>query len=162
MILGNSEIKRLIEDKKLIEEHEEQNVQGAGVDFRARTFYRPSGDTKVHKESRTLPEISEISGDTVSIKPNELILVETMEKVNMPSDIAARILPRSTLCRCGVYLLTAFVDPGFSGRLTVGLKNMSNHSFELEKGARIMQVMFEKTEGDTVDYDGRYQGGKVV
>ncbi len=42
------------------------------------------------------------------------------------------------------------------------MKNESEHAFELEKGARIAQIVFEEVDGEATPYSGRYQGGKVA
>ena len=80
----------------------------------------------------------------------------------MPLDLVAFIFPRSTLFRCGVSLRTAVVDPGYRGRLTIGIKNETKHEFKLEKHARIAQIVFCLVKGKTGKYEGAYQGGKVV
>jgi len=80
----------------------------------------------------------------------------------MPKNLMARILPRSTLFRAGCSLISAVVDPGYRGTLTMGLKNLSDTAFYLERGARIGQIVFEEVAGETVSYNGRYQGGRVV
>jgi deoxycytidine triphosphate deaminase len=85
-----------------------------------------------------------------------------MEKVNMPKDLLALILPRSSLFRCGVSLHTAVVDPGFIGTLTFGMKNLSEHPFEIEIGSKIGQIVFEEVKGNDKLYNGKYQGGKVT
>jgi|TARA_Y100000034_G_scaffold136892_1_gene216752 dUTP pyrophosphatase len=162
MILAHSEIKKLVEEKALLENHEEKNIGGAGVDLRVWKFYRIKSGAKLGVDERELPEIEEISEDWIEVQPSEYVLIETLEKVNMPSDIAAWMRHRSTLQRSGVGLLTALIDPGFKGTLTFGLRNFGAHSFKLQRGARVGQIIFSKVAGEGKDYDGRYQGGKVV
>ena len=96
------------------------------------------------------------------LAPGEYVLIETIEKVNMPENLIARVLNRSSLFRCGCSLFTAVVDPGYCGILTIGFKNLSEFPFEIEIGARVGQVVFETVKGETKLYCGRYQGGKVV
>jgi len=98
----------------------------------------------------------------VMVQPNEYIMIQTMEKVNMPLTLAARMLPRSTLQRSGIYLYHALIDPGYHGKLIFGMKNIGHHEFEIERGSRIAQIMFEEVVGKTKPYVGRYQGGKIV
>ena len=162
LILGSSEIIKLIKEKKLIENVDLRNVGGAGVDIRAGSFYRIKSGACLGIGRRELPEVEPIRLNIVTIEPGEYILVETLEKVNMPENLCARMLPRSTLQRSGVYLFTALIDPGFNGTLTFGLKNLSKFPFKLEKGSRIAQIIFEEVRGNSKRYDGRYQGGKVT
>ncbi len=162
MILGSRRIEERIKEEKLLENSLPENIQGAGVDIRVGKAYRLKSGGKLGREERILPAIEEITGEGIKLEKGEYILVETMERVNMPMDLMARVLPRSSLFRCGVSLRNAVVDPGYKGTLTFGLKNESEHKFELEKGARIAQIVFETVDGGTTAYAGRYQGGKVV
>ncbi len=162
MILGRGEILRLVKEKKLIEGFDESCLEGAGYDLRVGMFYGNSGDTFLGKEDRRLPDIKEIMEDVLLLKPGEYVLMETVERVNMPSDLIARVLNRSSLFRCGASTFNALVDPGYKGRLTFGLKNISGHDFTVRRGARVAQIVFEEVRGETKGYTGKYQGGKVV
>lgn len=162
MVLGHTLILRYIKEKKLLENTEEKNVEGSGVDLRAKTFYRLRTPAEFMKESRKPPEITEVKEDVLVIKPEEYVLVETIEKVNMPEDLCALMTNRSSLFRCGASLRTAVIDPGYVGTLTFGLKNESEHELKIEKGSRIGQIQFFRVDGNSKLYQGRYQGGKVV
>jgi len=161
MILGHVEILKRVREEKLLEGCEESNVGGAGVDLRLGKVYVLKTGGRLAEE-RVMPEVEEAEGDEFVLGAGEYVLVETLEKVNMPKDLAARILNRSSLFRCGASLRNALVDPGYCGRLTFGLKNEGEHEFRVERGARICQIVFELVDGGTKLYDGKYQGGKVV
>ena len=162
MILAQSEILRLVKEKKLIENFDENCLEGAGYDLRVGDFYQIEGSAQLGEETRKLPDAKEIDGKAYSIKPGEYILIKTMEKVNMPNNVVARVLNRSSVFRSGCNSIHAFVDPGFSGKLTFGFQNIGTHEFHLEKGAKVAQIIFEEVKGETKPYNGRYQGGKVV
>lgn len=162
MILSGERIKRQADEEKLVEGYSEKSLNGAGYDLRVGRFYRIRGEAMLGVEKRILPETEEILGDGIDLKPDEYILIETIERVHMPKDLMARILPRSTLFRAGCSLITAVVDPGYYGTLTMGLKNISSARFRLERGAKIGQIVFEEVSGEATAYNGRYQGGKVV
>jgi dUTP pyrophosphatase len=164
--IGYEEILKLMKkEPPLIENVEEKNVQPSGVDLRVKCIYRLKSGGYLGIEGRKTPEV-EIAYDKVgekyTLKPNEFVLVETMEKVNMPKDLVAIVLPRSSLFRCGVSLHTAVVDPGFRGTLTFGMKNLGEFPFEIEVGSKIGQIVFEEVKGNVKLYDGKYQGGKVT
>jgi deoxycytidine triphosphate deaminase len=165
VVIGYDKILELIEKKMLIEDVDENNVQPSGVDLRVKTVYRLKNGGYIGVKNRQTPNVDVVSdkvGDKVVLEPNEFVLVETMEKVNMPKDLLALILPRSSLFRCGVSLHTAVVDPGFVGTLTFGMKNLSEHPFEIEIGSKIGQIVFEEVKGNDKLYNGKYQGGKVT
>jgi len=162
MILGMGEILKRVEKEKLLEQFNSECLEGSGYDLRlGRAYCLKSGGFLGVKERKT-PQVEELDFTKLTVKPGEYILVETLEKVNMPKDLMARILPRSSVFRCGCSLMNAVVDPGFSGTLTLGLKNESQHDFDLEKNAKIAQIVFEEVKGETKQYSGKYQGGRVV
>ena len=162
MILGRDEILERVKKDKLIEEFNEDCLESSGYDLRIGAFYTTAGGAFMSKKERKMPEIAEIPGDILLLTPGQYVLMETMEKVNMPSDLAARVLNKSSLFRCGASTFNALVDPGYKGKLTFGLKNISDHEFSIEKGAKVAQIVFEEVKGSVKLYDGKYQGGKVV
>ncbi len=161
MILGRSRISALVGDG-LIENFDEKCLGGAGYDLRLGKVYRLTSDSMISISARKTPDIEELTGKSFTLTQGDYVLVETLERVNMPANLAARVLNRSSIFRCGCTLVNALVDPGYHGALTFGLKNLSDKSFTLEAGARIAQIVFEDVEGQTTEYCGRYQGGKVV
>jgi len=165
-VIGYEKILELVRgNPSLIENSEEKNIQPSGVDIRAKCIYKLKNGGFIGIKERKTPEIDVFCdeiGKKITIKPNEYVLVETMEKVNMPKDIMATVLPRSSLFRCGVTIFTAVVDPGFQGTLTFGMKNVSEFPFELEVGSRIGQIVFKEVKDNVKLYDGKYQGGKVT
>ena len=161
MILGRERILKLVEGG-LMENFSEGCLGGAGYDLRVDRVYSLESDSRLGVKDRKTPEVQEIMFESYTLPPGEYVLVETLEKVNMPKDVMARVLNRSTLFRCGCSLFNAVVDPGFKGTLTFGLKNLSMRDFTLERHARIAQIVFEEVAGETALYDGKYQGGKVV
>jgi deoxycytidine triphosphate deaminase len=162
MYLGSSELKRRIIEEKILHNCSLENIQGAGVDLKIEKLFAIDGSAYLGIEERTLPETEEIEDLIYKLEPNKYYLCLTRESVNMPEDLVAFILPRSTLFRCGVSLRTAVVDPGYEGALTIGIKNEGTSEFKLKRGARIAQIVFSKVKGDAEGYNGKYQGGKVV
>jgi deoxycytidine triphosphate deaminase len=166
VVIGCEEILKQIKQKQpLIENVDEKNIQPSGVDLRVKCVYRLKNGGYLGVENRKTPDVEVVTkenGEKIVLKPNEFVLVETMEKVNMPNNLSAIVLPRSSLFRCGVSLHTAVVDPGYIGTLTFGMKNLSNFPFEIEMGSKIGQIVFEEVKGNIKLYNGKYQGGKVT
>lgn len=164
MYLGSSEIKRRILEEGLLEDCSIEDVQGAGYDLKIEKLFliNSKNPAFLGTDERRLPDLHEAPGPAFKLAPGKYYLCLTKESVNMPKDLIAFILPRSTLFRCGVSLRTAVVDPGYRGALTIGIKNEGAVEFELEQGARIAQIVFSEVEGATTGYSGKYQGGKVV
>jgi len=164
MMLGRDDILALVREKNLIESFELECLESAGYDLRVGGFFRTEGNAHLGrtKADRRLPEIKEVESEIITLQPGDYILISTVERVNMPLDVAAFVLNRSSVFRGGCTTVNALVDPGYRGTLTFGLKNISDHDFSLEKGARVAQIVFMRLDGETLAYDGRYQGGKVV
>jgi deoxycytidine triphosphate deaminase len=159
MFLGHDAIMERIRKQGLLENFHPEAVQGSGVDMRINKLFELGSEGLLRKDERKLPEINDVPP---ILEPGRYYLFVTIEKVNMPSDLLGLMLNRSSLFRCGASLRTAVVDPGYSGVLTVGIKNEGAYQIELERGARVLQMVFAEVKGGTKSYDGRYQGGKVV
>lgn len=81
------------------------------------------------------------------------------EKVNLPADLMALGRPRSTLLRSGVAIHTAVWDAGYTGRSEALLAVLNGRGFRVQRGARVMQLVFMRLEQPAREgYRGRYQG----
>ena len=92
-------------------------------------------------------------------KPGDFCIGSTQEILNMPLDLVCLVDGRSSLGRLGVLLhVTAgFIDPGFKGRVTLEIKNLSPHTILLKPGMRVGQFIFMSCKSACeVGYRGRY------
>lgn len=81
------------------------------------------------------------------LNSKEFILGSTKEKVHIPSWLVARIEGKSSLARKGLMVHTAgFIDPGFSGTLTLEITNHSGVPYRLEAGMKIAQLAFQQLD----------------
>ena len=81
------------------------------------------------------------------------------EKVNLPHDLMALARPRSTLLRSGVAIHTAVWDAGYSGRGEGLLSVLNARGWRLQRGARVLQLVFFRLASPTAEgYKGRYHG----
>ncbi len=80
------------------------------------------------------------------------------EIVHLPKNIMALGLSRSSLLRCGASLHTAVWDAGYSGRSESLLVVYNPLGLDLEKNARVLQLVFSTLTGESQGYNGRYQG----
>jgi dCTP deaminase len=78
------------------------------------------------------------------IHPGEFVLGRTEEHVAIPDDVVARIEGKSSLGRLGliVHATAGFVDPGFSGTLTLEITNFNSVPIVLRPGLPIAQLSF--------------------
>lgn len=86
--------------------------------------------------------------DEFIIKPNQFVLAHTLEKINMPVNLLGIVKGKSSLARKGLIVeFAGFIDPGFSGQITLELKNVSDKPVTLKKYMRICQLCFLKMNG---------------
>ena len=80
--------------------------------------------------------------------------------MTLPNNVAAFIEGRSSIGRMGLFIQNAgWVDPGFSGTITLELLNANKHPIVLRAGRRICQAVFAFLDSETkYPYDGKYQG----
>ena len=81
--------------------------------------------------------------DEFVIKPNQFVLAHTLEKINMPINLLGIVKGKSSLARKGLIVeFAGFIDPGFTGQITLELKNVSDKPVTLKKYMRICQLCF--------------------
>lgn len=171
MIIGPKKLLELVKKIKLVanlSERELNNPEGAGFDLRLGEVYKISGNAFLGETHRETPKIKLIKkyepkkSEKISIKPGDFYLVTTIESINLPKDIVATFIPRTTTFRSGLFLRTGVAQPGYQGKLTFGLKNEGPVSVRMELGCRFVHVRFEWVDGGGNMYRGQWQGGRVT
>ncbi len=169
MLIGADVLLKLVKENKLVEglsERELNNPEGAGFDIRVGDVFRLKGESYLGITERKTSEIETVAtygkDKSFTLKPGEYVLVKTIESFNVPGNLAMFTYPRSTLQRGGVLLLCTQTAPGYKGPLTFGLKNLGEHNYTFELGARLFHVQFHQVEGKAIrEYEGQWQGGRV-
>jgi deoxycytidine triphosphate deaminase len=168
MILGPKELLKLVKTKKLVEglsERELTNPEGTGFDLRLGEVFKISGKAFLGETHRQTPDIKSVAlypkTKSFKFKPGGFYLVKTVEKINLPINLSAVIIPRTTTFRSGLFIRTGPIQPGYSGELTFGLKNEGPVTVEIEMGARFVHLIFHEIKGVGSSYRGQWQGGRV-
>lgn len=175
MILGPKKLLELVKTKKLIEglsKRELENPEGTGFDLRLGEVFKIKGSAFLGETHRQTPDIESVvkfksqnskgKSQIIKIKPGDFYLVKTIEKINLPLNLSAVIIPRTTTFRSGLFIRTGPIQPGYQGELTFGLKNEGPVTVEIEMGARIVHVIFNEIKGEGSKYRGQWQGGRVT
>ena len=169
MVLGPKILLKLVKERRLVEnlsERELINPEGAGFDLRLGEVFRITGAAFLGETHRKTPDVEsgvvyeEGKKQSIEINPGDFFLVKTIEKINLPVDLSAVILPRTTTFRSGLFLRTGPIQPGYSGELTFGMKNEGPVTVEIEMGARFAHVIFHEIRGEGSRYRGQWQGGE--
>ncbi|EKD86540.1 MAG: hypothetical protein ACD_37C00249G0004 [uncultured bacterium] len=171
MILNPKILLELVKKDKLVEnlsERELTNPEGTGFDLRLGEVFKISGKAFLGETHRQTPDIESIKvwdpkrPSSIKIKPGDFYLVKTIEKINLPLNLSAVIIPRTTTFRSGLFIRTGPIQPGYSGELTFGLKNEGPITVEIEMGARFTHLIFHEIKGEGAKYRGQWQGGRVT
>ncbi len=150
-VLSDNTIKEALASGRLtIDPLDQSAIQPASVDLRLdaefRTFRvtsRPFVD--VRESVDDLTEIVTVGhAQPFVIQPGAFCLGSTVETITLPDDIVARVDGKSSLGRLGllVHATAGYVDPGWTGRLTLELSNQSQMPIALYYGMRIAQISF--------------------
>lgn len=83
------------------------------------------------------------------LDPGVFTLATTIERVELPSCLAARVEGKSSLARLGlvIHATAGFVDPGFRGTVTLEMINHNPRPLFLKVGMRVCQLSFFKVDG---------------
>ena len=173
MLLSDRDIKAEISSGRVkVEPFTEAMVQPSSVDVRLDRFFRVFEN---HKYSVIDPSIEQpdltrevaVAADEFFIlHPGEFVLASTYEVITLPDDIAGRLEGKSSLGRLGLltHSTAGFIDPGFSGHVTLELSNVATLPIKLWPGMKIGQLALfrlsspaEHPYGSAV-YGSRYQG----
>ena len=147
-------------------------IQPSSIDVRLDRFFRtfenhryPFIDPRL-EQSELTRAVEVRSDEAFVLHPGEFVLGSTYEVVTLPDDLAARVEGKSSLGRLGLltHATAGFVDPGFSGHVTLELSNVATLPIMLWPGMKIGQLCFMRLQspaehpyGSSI-YGSRYQG----
>jgi len=82
------------------------------------------------------------------LEPHAFGLASTIERIQLPNDIVARVEGKSSLGRDGldIHATSGWIDAGFGGQITLELYNKNRRAIQLKKGMTIAQIVFIKTK----------------
>ncbi|MER6004205.1 dCTP deaminase [Nonomuraea angiospora] len=173
MLLSDRDILAEIEVGRLgLEPFDRDMIQPSSIDVRLDRFFRvfenhryPHIDPSV--EQPDLTRMVEPDGDEPFIlHPGEFVLASTYEVVTLPDDLASRLEGKSSLGRLGLltHSTAGFIDPGFSGHVTLELSNVATLPIKLWPGMKIGQLCVFRLSSPaehpygSAKYGSRYQG----
>lgn len=163
-VLSKQDIKKLLEQEPpLIEGFValDEQLQPNGVDLSLReiALFQSPGKIATSNSQRVVSELTPLVFDGLGfiyLAPG-IYNITYNEIVHLPQDIMALATPRSSLLRCGVTVNTAVWDAGYSGRSQSLLVVYNPQGFQLQRNARIVQLVFFRLANQTQGYQGIYQ-----
>jgi dCTP deaminase len=185
-VLSDGTILALVEAGRIsIEPWDASLVQPASVDLRLGDSFRVFHNHRTSAiDLRDPPrdlteEVVPTEGEPFVIHPGEFVLGRTLEWVELPDDVLARVEGKSSLGRLGliVHATAGFVDPGWRGTLTLEFANLTRIPIKLRPGLPIAQLSFmaldrpalrpygspglgSHYQGQTAATESRYEGAR--
>ncbi len=173
MLLSDRDIRLEITAGRVgVDPFDEAMIQPSSVDVRLDKFFRVFENHKYSvidpsiEQSELTREVVVESGEHFILHPGEFVLASTYEVITLPDDIAGRLEGKSSLGRLGLltHSTAGFIDPGFSGHITLELSNVANLPVKLFPGMKIGQLCLIKLSSPaehpygSAIYASRYQG----
>ncbi len=173
MLISDRDIRAEIDAKRIVlDPFDPSMVQPSSVDVRLDRYFRLFDNHKyAHidpaEDQPELTRLVEVAAEEPFIlHPGEFVLGSTYEAVTLPDDVAARLEGKSSLGRLGLltHSTAGFIDPGFSGHVTLELSNVATLPIKLWPGMKIGQMCFFRLSSPaehpygTGEYGSRYQG----
>ena len=145
--------------KGLVKPFLEENIQGSSIDLTLGNHIKVENESPIGK----LWTDFDMTDTDYGLRPGEFVLAHTAETITIPEDCSAMVLLRSSAARAGFeHSLAGWCDPGFSGQLTLELRNNLRHrNLWLEPGLRLCQLVVHRMVEDaqqTYGLRGNYQG----
>ena len=173
VLLSDRDITSEIEAGRVVlDPYQAEMVQPSSVDVRIDRYFRLFDNHKYAvidpaEEQPELTRLVEVEPDEPFVlHPGEFVLASTYEVVTLPDDVAARLEGKSSLGRLGLltHSTAGFIDPGFSGHVTLELSNVATLPIKLWPGMKIGQLCFFRLSSPAEhpygsgSHGSRYQG----
>ncbi|MEP7762704.1 dCTP deaminase [Sanguibacter sp. 25GB23B1] len=173
MLLSDRDIRDELNTGRIgLDPFEPEMIQPSSIDVRLDRYFRLFDNHKYPfiDPSQDQPDLTRLveaePGEPFVLHPGEFVLGSTYEAVTLPDDVAARLEGKSSLGRLGLltHSTAGFIDPGFSGHVTLELSNVATLPIMLWPGMKIGQLCFFRLSSPaehpygSARYGSRYQG----
>lgn len=134
-------------------------LSSAGYDIRLSDEFKifsPKDKSPLDPKKMAQSSFTDFKGAACQIPANSFILGRSLEYFNMPKDILATCLGKSTYARCGVVVNVTPLEPGWEGYLTIAISNTAPVPVSIYANEGIAQILFFGTdEPCSVSYKDR-------
>jgi dCTP deaminase len=149
VLLSDRDIRAEIAAGRLgIDPFDDGMIQPSSVDIRLDTLFRVFNNTRYTHIDPSIQQdeltslVEPAADEPFVLHPGEFVLGSTLELCSLPDDLAGRLEGKSSLGRLGLltHSTAGFIDPGFSGHITLELSNVANLPITLWPGMKIGQL----------------------
>lgn len=96
--------------------------------------------------------------ESLELRPGDFVLASTIERFEMPPDIAAIVHDKSTWIRRGLCVFNTVLESGWRGHLTLEIALHGSGKLFIPAGVGIAQIIFHPLDEPTEQlYAGKYQ-----
>ena len=125
-------------------------IQPASIDVLLSNRFRTFSNSRLAMIKATDPptDLTDLvvipEGQDFILHPGEFVLASTIEELTLPNNIAARLEGKSSMGRIGlmIHSTAGFIDPGWTGDITLELSNVARIPIALTPRMKIGQISF--------------------
>ncbi len=173
MLLSDRDLRAEIDSGRVgVDPYDSAMVQPSSIDVRLDRLFRVFENHRyphidpAEEQSELTRLVEPRPGEPFILHPGEFALASTFEVVTLPDDLAARLEGKSSLGRLGLltHSTAGFIDPGFTGHVTLELSNVATLPIKLWPGMKIGQLCLFRLSSPAQDpygssvHGSRYQG----
>jgi dCTP deaminase len=178
MLLSYTEL-RTIADQGIIKDVDVSAINAASIDVRLGEYIMyeyPRGGAEKYptvdlsaREGLRMGRIKYAINEAITLEPGEFILAHTIESFDLPNDLSAQFMLKSSMARGGLEHANAtWCDAGWNNStLTMELRNVSRyHNLIIRPGMFVGQMKFYRHTPVPIEHSyaarGRYNGDATV
>lgn len=164
-VLTRNVILRKIKNKAIkIEPFDKNSVGPASIDLTLDNKIRVFTSNKIIEEDINYEKITKVIDISkgYTLKPGELVLGITKEKITLPGNICGWLNSRSRYARIGLmsHITAPFIMPGISNKQVLEIYNAGKNKIKLIPGTKICQLVFQECKGSAF-YEGKFKNQKL-
>ncbi|AMG59514.2 hypothetical protein AL522_18780 [Pantoea vagans] len=148
IMLADKEIKELIKKGKIFDQatvvNNKFDVHSSTIDLSICEIYVP--------ETKEL----DVSVEDHILRAGETVIIVLNEVFRLDKEVGGILFPRNSLSKRGIIMTNpGHIDPGYKGKLTIYLVNMSKKPVSLIVNEKIARLILFKTSSPTTGYSAR-------
>jgi dCTP deaminase len=149
VLLSDGDLRKEIANERLVlEPWDPAMLQPSSIDVRLDRYFRVFQNSRythidpAQQQDDLTSTVEPADDEPFVLHPGEFVLGSTFESVSLPDDLAGRLEGKSSLGRLGLltHSTAGFIDPGFTGHITLELSNVANLPITLWPGMKIGQL----------------------
>ncbi len=140
IMLTGVRLREAVQAETFIQRGDPLCAEGVKYDFRLSSRFLKA------KFGRPI-DAAEIPANELFIEPGEMVFALSEERLNLPPNVVAELSPKRKLSHSGILVIGGFcIDPGYQGRLVIGLFNFSSSRFALIPKKKVIAATFYELE----------------